>query len=132
MSTFLEFLMETPISGVTEKVKISSRRLKDKDFEFTIRPITAGEYSAFEEQAINKKRQTLDTEKLLKSIVLAGVIEPNFKDAESIKKMGVRSPMEFLDIVLTAGEMAMLRDKIFELSDLGRDINQDIEEAKNS
>jgi hypothetical protein len=132
MKNFLEFLMETPVDGITETVKINSRRLKDKEYEFVIRPISAGEYSAMEQEALDVKRKIVHTEKLLKAIILAGVVEPNFKDAEAIKKMGVATPQALLDKILTAGELAMLRDKIFELSDLSVDINEEIEEAKNS
>ena len=59
-------------------------------------------------------------------------IEPNFKDADSIKKAGCQSPEQFLYKSLLAGEIAELAQQISALSGFDADMEEMVEEAKNS
>jgi hypothetical protein len=64
--------------------------------------------------------------------VLNHTIEPNFKDADSIKKAGCQSPEQFLYRSLLAGEIAELAQQISALSGFDKDMEETVEEAKNS
>lgn len=65
------------------------------------------------------------------NIVINHTVEPNFKDAESIKKMGVMTPEDYLHKVLLPGEIDDLALKIQELSGFNKDFEELVDEAKN-
>jgi len=58
-------------------------------------------------------------------------IEPNFNDMQSIEKAGVRTPGEFINKVLKAGEIIDLSNAITEISGFDQDTDEIVEEAKN-
>jgi len=65
------------------------------------------------------------------AVVIEHTIDPNFKDAASIQKLGCRTPEEYLNRVLLPGEIATLAQKISELSGFDVEMEELVEEAKN-
>jgi hypothetical protein len=132
MSTLLEFLIENPVDNLTEKVVVSNRLAK---FPFTIKAMTGPEFSEYQKLAtrIGKNKKVEFNSKLFNElVVLNHTVEPNFRDANNIKKAGCTSPEGFLYKSLLAGEIAELSQQISNLSGFDRDLEATVEEAKNS
>jgi len=136
MTTLQEFLNQNTVEGITKKVPVSER-IKDKDgklFEFKIKSISQREVRALRTKhtKTNKKgKQEIDSEALNEELVIGCTIDPNFKDAESIKKVGCVTPSQYLNKVLLPGEIDNLNKAILELSGFGTSIDELIEEVKN-
>lgn len=132
MSALLDFLTENPIDNVTEKVTVSQRL---KAYPFTIRAMTSPEFSDYQKAATSfgrHKKVDFNTAKFSELVVLNHTVEPNFRNAESIKKAGCLTPEQFLYKSLLAGEISELSQHISELSGFDNDMEDLVEEVKNS
>lgn len=132
MSTLLDFLMENPVDNLTEEVVVSARLAK---YPFKIRAMTGPEFSEYQKLATRigkNKKVEFDSRIFNEKVVVNHTVEPNFRDAESIKKAGCLTAEQFLYRSLLAGEIAELATKISSLSGFDRDMEETIDEAKNS
>jgi hypothetical protein len=132
MSKLLEFLIENPVDNVTEEIIISQRL---KNFPFKIKAMTGQEFSDYQKLATafgKKKKISFDSSKFNEQVVLNHTVEPNFRDAEGIKAAGCLTPEQFLYRSLLAGEISELANRISVLSGFDTDIDEAVEEAKNS
>lgn len=137
MSTLQEFLNANPIDNLTDEVPVSDR-LKDKDgnlYKFKIQVMSSEALGQYRKKAMKidqkKKSVEVDTAKLSKDIVINHTLVPDFKDAESIRKMGCLNPEQYLNKVLLPGEIEELAERIQKLSGFNKDFNELVEEAKN-
>lgn len=131
-----DFLNAHPVDNLTEEVIISPR-FKDKDgnvLKFTIRAMTNQEFEEIRKSAtvIKKGRKVeFDPHAFNLRAVIHHTLVPNFKDADSIQKLGCHNPEEYVERVLLAGEAAVLAGKISALSGFDTDMESLVEEAKN-
>lgn len=136
MSTLQEFLNANPVDGVTADIAVSTR-FKDKDgnlLKFTIKAMTNEEFEAVRKRCmVIKKKGSIefDSQKFNLAVVVNHTINPDFKNAESIKKLGCTTPEQYVERVLLAGEIAELTSQIQKLSGFDQEINDLVEEAKN-
>ena len=131
MGSLLEFLIQNPVDDVTEEIIVSKRLEK---FPFKIKAMSGQEFGEYQKLATaigKKKKISFDTQKFNEQVVLNHVVEPNFRDATSIKSAGCTSPEQFLYRSLLAGEISELSNKISMLSGFDSDLEETIEEAKN-
>lgn len=132
MSGLMDFLLENPVDDVTAEV-IISQRLMGKPFK--ISAMSSPEFTEYQKAAtkIHKgKRVSFDSKLFNETLVINHTLNPNFKDAEFIKKAGCMTPAQLLNKVLLAGEIAELAAKISELSGFDEDMDDLVDEAKNS
>ena len=132
MSKLQDFLAETPVNNLTEQIIVSSRL---KDMPFTIRAMTGKEFTEYTKFATDfkkGKKVDFDTRSFNERVIICHTVEPNFKDAEFIKKAGCETPEQLLHKVLLAGEQAELSAQINKLSGFDSDIEELVEEGKNS
>lgn len=132
MSALVNFLLENPVDNVVADVVVSQRLA---NFPFKIRAMTGLEFAEYQKAATKigrHKKVDFDNKVFNELVVLNNTVEPNFRDAETIKKAGCNSPEQFLYKCLLAGEIAELAQQISVLSGFDRDFEQVIEEAKNS
>lgn len=131
-----EFLNANPVDNLTEEVVISPR-FKDGEgnpLKFTIKAMTPAEFEDVRKRAtriLKNKQVDFDSQKFNLSIVVNNTVNPDFKHADSIKKLGVNSPEEYVQRVLLAGELTTLVQKINELSGFDVAMNELVEEVKN-
>ena len=64
-------------------------------------------------------------------LIINYTVDPNFKDAEVVKKAGCMTPEQLVNKVLLAGEVATLVEEISALSGFDKDLEELREEAKN-
>lgn len=128
----MQFLIDNPVDNLTDEVVVSPRLAK---FPFKIKGMTGPEFSEYQKLSTKigrHKKVEFDSKIFNEMVVLNHTMEPNFRDAESIKKAGCQSPEQFLYKSLLAGEIAELSQQISSLSGFDRDMEDTVEEAKNS
>lgn len=125
----LEFLTENPVDDLKQDVVVSSRM----PTSFTIKAMTTKEYKEYQARCTIKRKGnvTVDTPGMELLMVINHTTNPNFSNAEAIKKAGCITPVEFVQKVLKPGEFDTLVAEIIKLSGFDSDINKDIETAKN-
>ena len=126
MNDLEKFLALPDVSEITEKVFVSERL-----GEFTVRAMTADEHGNYQKRALGKiVKGGADFDSGI--LVVAGqTVEPDFSNAELLKKAGCATATEFIKRKLKAGEIAELSNKICEISGFESDENKEVEEAKN-
>lgn len=130
MSRLDNFLNLPDVSGVTTDIYINERL-----GTFTIKPMTNKEWNRYRKQCtgkIKKDGMDFDSEKFNILIVTEQTVEPNFKDAAFLEKVGCNTARDFVERKFLAGEIADISEKINKESGFDSDINEDIEEGKNS
>jgi hypothetical protein len=138
MSTLQDFLNAHPVDNLTAEVVISER-FKDAEgnrLKFKIKAMTNDEFDQIRKKATvlhtkGKRRVELDVKKLNDEIVIQNTLEPDFKDAESIKKLGCLSPDQYLNKVLLPGEIVELATQIQQLSGFDQEFEELVEDVKN-
>lgn len=133
MSQLMDFLIENPVDNVTDKVVISDRFPKGSFFE--IRAIGSKEFFELQTNATKfkkGKKVEFDTKRFHEALAINYTVEPNFKNADFIHKAGCQTPEQLLNKVLKVGEISELAQKITSLSGFDQDLEDYVEEAKNS
>lgn len=136
MSTLQDFLNSNPVDNLTEEVVVSNR-FKDKEgnfLKFKIKAMSGPEFEDVRKRSttIQKKGKVeFNAQRFNNTSVINNTLEPSFKDAESIKKLGCSTPEEYLNKVLLPGEIATLAEHIQKLSGFDTDMEELVEEAKN-
>jgi hypothetical protein len=132
MSNLMQFLIDNPVDNLTAEVVVSPRLAK---FPFKIKGMTGPEFSEYQKLSTKigrHKKVEFDSKIFNELVVLNHTVEPNFRDAESIKKAGCQSPEQFLYKSLLAGEISELAQQISSLSGFDKEFEDEVEEAKNS
>jgi len=124
MSVLKGFLQPSPMEETTEV--IISERFKGEDgkpLPFKIRKIDNETAGALLKKCRKQERvrgqiiDKTDNERYTKLLVLACVIEPNFKDAEMCSFYGVINPEDVPGRMLSVGEFNRLSDSIMDFND---------------
>ena len=136
MSKLMNFLIENSVEELTEEVPVGER-FKDNEgnlLKFKIKAVPSDEFATLQKQCTvtrKKGKVEFDSKKFNEQIANNYTIDPNFRDAEAIKKLGVLTPEQFLNKTLLAGELTALVEAISKLSGFDQDIDELREEAKN-
>lgn len=132
MNALQQFLTKNSVDNLTQEVSLNGRL---KDFKFKIKAMTGNQYNDYQALCIENpnspKKRRFNTKKFNELIVVNCVIEPNFKDAEWIKALGVADATQAMYKTLLAGEITQLAEEALRLSGFDRDMDEDMEEAKN-
>ncbi len=137
MSTLQEFLNANPVDNLTAEVVVSDR-FKDSEgniLKFKVRAMSSDEFEECRKKSMTvtagrRRNVELDLRKFNNAIVINCTLEPNFKDAESIQKLGCMTPEQYLNKVLLPGEIVELSSQIQKLSGF-KTMDDLVEEAKN-
>ena len=129
MSSLDEFLNLNDVMEIKETIPII---VNGKKLEIVVRPISETEHNEFQRRANEVKRNKLifDSGKYKNLILESCIVEPNFKDAEFLKKAGCLSASEFINKKFPAGAVANIVERIQKLSGFDS-YDMEIENAKN-
>lgn len=134
MSSLRAFL--NPIQVENREIIVSNRFQEDgKPVPFVIRPITQEENKQLIKKYSRKDKkgnETFDRAEYVSELTASAVVFPDLMNADLQKAYGVLGASALLQKMLYVGEYAELAQAVQELSGLDQDINEDIEEAKNS
>jgi hypothetical protein len=129
MNSLEDFLALPNVDEIEEEVFVSKRLGK-----FKVKAMSSDEFGEYQKRArgkVDKKGVDIDVAKFNLLIVAGQTVEPNFNNAELLKKAGCATATDLIKKKLLAGEIAELAQQITKLSGFDSDINEDIEEAKN-
>ena len=133
MSSLSAFLH--PVQAENKKVVISERfQEAGKPVPFEIRPITQKENETLIRKHTKRDKrgvETFDRVSYSQEMTAIAVVAPNLESAELQKAYGVLGSTKVLASMLYVGEFAALMEAVQELSGLDKEINEDIDEAKN-
>lgn len=131
-----EFLIKNPVNNVTKEVYLSERFVDEEGnkIAFKIKAMNGDDYASYRKQAmkVTKNGVDFDTKKFNELVVINNTINPNFRDAESIKAAGCITPEQYMYRSLLAGEIDALASKISELSGFNTSVEEARETVKNS
>ena len=118
------------------KEVIVSERFKEngKPVPFVIRPITQQENDGLLRKYTKKDKkgnEYFDKVSYNQNLVAAAVVEPDLENSELQRAYGSLGADKTLVAMLYVGEFATLMEAVQGLSGLDKDINEDIDEAKN-
>ena len=135
MSRLTDFLIDNPVDNLTEEVVVSERfKIGDELLKFKIKAVTPEDFSNLQKKhtKIGKKGKTdFDSAAFNIELVLDYTLEPNFRDADAIKRAKCLTPKQYINKSLKAGELTNLVSEISKLSGFESDIEDIKEEAKN-
>ena len=129
MSKLDDFLQLPDVDNIIEEVSVSKRLGK-----FKVKAMTQDEFTDYQKRCrtkITKKGVDFDNNLFNLLIVSGQTVEPDFRNAEFLKKANCSTAIEFIKKKLLVGEIAKLSEKIQQISGFDIDINEDVEEAKN-
>lgn len=134
MNALQQFLTEHDVSDLTQEFKLGGRL---KDFTLKVKAITSDQYTDFQNQCVdnpnNPKKRRFNTKKFNELVLIAGLVEPNLRDVEFLNANGCSgNPSRLLYKVFLPGEINEISEQILNLSGFGNEVEEDIEEIKNS
>lgn len=125
-----------PVKSGNKEVYISDRFQENgKPVPFVIRPITESENKALIRKHSKKDKkgnESFDQVAYAHELTAAAVVEPPLDNTELQKRYGVLGASNLLAEMLLIGEFNALAEEVQGLSGIDKDINEEIEEAKNS
>lgn len=130
--TLQEFLNKgKSVKKINKKIIVGDRFVDEngKDMPFTIKTLTAKQLDRFRYDA--RGGEFFDASAFNTKIVVEGCVYPNFKNTESIKNRGLKTPEEYVCDVLLPGEIDIISLEIQKLCGYNVSVNELIEEAKN-
>lgn len=132
MNALQQFLAKNSVDNLTEEVTLGGRL---KDFKFKIKALTGNQYNDFQALCIENpnspKKRRFNIKKFNELVVANCVVEPNFKDPEWLKELGVADATSAIYKTLLAGEITDLAEKSLRLSGFDRDVEEEMDEVKN-
>ena len=134
-TSLMDFLLAEADTEEIVEVNVSERLLRSGS-KFKIRPLTNNEFEEVQKLSVKKTKKGHPSEvnnmKFHELTILKGCLEPNFKDAEVLKKAGVATSGQLISKVLRPGEISTLSDAIQKLNGFGQDLDGLEDEVKNS
>lgn len=130
MSKLEDFLGLSDITEVRKTIKI---KIRDKVYDFVIRPLSEEENSEFQKRSRvsdKKGNVTLNSTKFSELIIDACIVEPDFKNSEFLSKVKCTDSIEFMKRKFPSGVFTELLGQIQTLSGFDS-FESEIEEAKN-
>lgn len=133
MNSIMQFLADNPITDITRDVRISGRL---EDFTMKVKALTGRQYNDFQtlclENSTSNKKRKFNTKKFQELIVTSCLVDPNLKDVDFLKKLGVTLPEEAIYRCFLAGEIAQIAEAILKVSGFSEEIEVLEDEVKNS
>lgn len=127
------FLLKSDASNITKTFDLGGRL---EGHPITIRVLSGDQYNSYQQMCIENpnspKKRRFNTKKFNELVVVNCLVDPNLKDAEMIKEAGVVDSTSLLYRCFLSGEINTIAEQILYLSGFDNDINEDIDEVKNS
>lgn len=127
-----EFLMENPVDDMVKDVIISKRL---EEYPFKIKAMSGSQMDEVQKRttAISKtKGVDFDTAKFNELVIKKQTVSPDLNSVEFLTSVKCKTPEEFIENRLTAGEVAKLAEEILKLSGFNEDLDSLVGEVKNA
>lgn len=136
MNALQQFLLESNVKDMKKVINLGGRLA---DYPITVRALDGDKYSTFQQMCIENpnsaKKRRFNTKKFNELICIECLVEPSMKDAEFLaaaRQRGVVDSASLLYHCFLAGEIATIAEQALKLSGFDRDVEEEIDEVKNS
>ena len=137
MNALQQFLLESNLKNLKKVINLGGRLA---DYPITIRALEGDKYNSFQQLCIENpnspKKRRFNAKKFNELICIECLVDPNMKDAEFLQaareQKGVMDSAQLLYTCFLAGEIALIAEQALKLSGFERDVEEEIEEVKNS
>lgn len=137
MNALQQFLLESDIKDLKKTINIGGRL---EDHPITIRALDGDKYSSFQQMCIENpnsaKKRRFNAKKFNELVCIECLVDPNLKDAEFLKaareQKGIADSTGLLYHCFLAGEIALVAEQALKLSGFERDVEEEMDEVKNS
>lgn len=133
MNALQQFLLESNVSDLKKSIDIGGRL---KGHPLTIKVLTGEQYTSYQQQCIENpnsaKKRRFNTKRFNELVVVNSLVDPNLKDPEMLKKANALRPEDLLYRCFLAGEITTISAQILELSGFDTEVEEEMEEVKNS
>ena len=133
MNALQQFLLQSDLSDLKKTINLGGRM---KEHPITIKALDGDKYNSFQQLCIENpnsaKKRNFNTKKFHELICVECLVEPSLKDPEFIKAAGVPDSTRLLYKCFLAGEIANIAENALKLSGFDNDVEEEMEEVKNS
>lgn len=133
MNALQQFLLQSNVKDLRKTINLGGRMA---DHPITIKALDGDKYNSFQQMCLENpnspKKRRFNTKKFNELICIECLVDPNMKDPEFIKAGGVIDSASLLYRCFLAGEIATIAEQSLKLSGFDRDVEEEMEEVKNS
>jgi hypothetical protein len=137
-SNVTDFLLNNlDVLSATTEVFIGDRFIEANQ-PFTIRAMTPDEFELWQKQCSRikfvkgKRESEFNNKRFNELMIVSCTVDPNFKDAETLKKAGCSTPEQLINKALKSGEIQNLANEISSFSGFDKTLDEMKEDVKNS
>lgn len=133
MNSLQKFLLQSDVSSLTKTMELGGRMA---GHPITIKALDGEKYNSFQQLCIENpnsaKKRRFNTKRFHELVCIECLIDPNLKDADFIQAAGVPDSTRLLYRCFLAGEIASIAENVLKLSGFDQDVEEEMEEVKNS
>ena len=137
MNALQQFLLESDVKDLKKTINLGGRLA---DFPITIRVLEGSKYNTFQQMCIENpnspKKRRFNSKKFNELVCIECLVDPNMKDADFLQKAreqrGIADSTALLYHCFLAGEITVIAEQALLLSGFDRDVEEEMEEVKNS
>ena len=137
MNALQQFLLEANVKDLKKVVNLGGRLA---DHPITLRALDGDKYNTFQQMCIENpnsaKKRRFNSKKFNELVCIECLVDPNMKDAAFLQaareQKGIMDSASLLYHCFLAGEIAVIAEQALKLSGFDRDVEEEIEEVKNS
>ena len=137
MNALQQFLLNSNVKDLKKVINLGGRL---EDFPITIRALDGDKYNSFQQMCIENpnspKKRRFNSKKFNELICVECLVDPSMKDAEFLQaareQKGIVDATGLLYHCFLAGEISVIAEQALKLSGFDRDVEEEIEEVKNS
>lgn len=136
MNTLQQFLLNSNVKDLKKVINLGGRLA---EYPITVRALDGDKYSTFQQMCIENpnsaKKRRFNAKKFNELICIECLTDPNMKDAEFLqaaREKGVVDSTGLLYHCFLAGEIANIAEQVLKLSGFDHDMEEEMDEVKNS
>ena len=136
MNALQQFLLNSDVKDLKKTINLGGRMA---DHPITIRALDGDKYNTFQQLCIENpnsaKKRRFNSKKFNELVCIECLAEPNMKDTEFLqaaRSKGIMDSTGLLYHCFLAGEIATIAEQALKLSGFDRDVEEEMDEVKNS
>ena len=136
MNALQQFLLESNVKDLKKTINLGGRLA---DHPITIRALEGDKYNTFQQMCIENpnsaKKRRFNAKRFHELVCVECLVDPNMKDAEFLqaaREKGIVDSASLLYHCFLAGEIAVIAEQALKLSGFDHDVEEEMEEVKNS
>lgn len=137
MNALQQFLLDSNVKDLKKTINLGGRM---SDHPVTIRALDGDKYNTFQQMCIENpnsvKKRRFNSKKFNELVCIECLVDPNLRDAEFLQaareKKNIADSAQLLYHCFLAGEIAVIAEQALKLSGFDRDVEEEMEQVKNS